>query len=192
MKKTVLSLLMLLPFGYIHAEHKKIVYQAIVSPVLKFIDGTNRLNLIKIIQFRKWLRELHWINPQIEFDGKLHTIKQLTDLESNLSPEEFKYAFAKAIEKFAEVAVPYMQDAAGSEDYIKELVKQWSVQRNRPQSSLLEWSELTSHAQAVFYKNIKTFRDLNQFLEDLEIFLGDFIQSCPKSLEQIKNASKPH
>lgn len=192
MKKHFFSLLLLAPFLLVNADTKKITHEAIVSPVLKLIDGTNRLNLIKIIQFRKWLRELHWINPQIEFRGKLYTLKQLADLEASMIPEEFKQVFTRATEKFAEVAVPYMEDAAGSEEYIRELVKQWAAQRSRSKSLLLEWCELTSHAQAVFYKNIKTFRDLNQFLEDLEIFLGDFIQSCPKSLEQIKNASKPH
>lgn len=190
MKRAFLALQLLCPF----IAAKQMHYQAINSPELQFVDGTTRINILKIINFRKNLRELHFLTQSIEFNGKKYSIKQLTDMErdGNLTGNDFVQTFASAIKRFADLAVPYMQDAEGSENLIKKLVKQWSIQRNRPYTLLLEWSELTHHAQVVFYKNIKSFTDLTHFLEDLETFLGDLIQSCPKSLEQIKKAQKQH
>lgn len=171
------------------AEHMH--YIVIDSPVLQFVDGKPVINLSKILIFRKKLRELHFLEKLIKFKDVMCSIKDLTELEKieGMSPE-LRVAFDQAIGLFADLAIPYMKDAEGSEDIIRKLVDQWSIQRNRPHTFLLEWSRLTTHAQALFYKNIKNFNDLTLFLEDLETFLGDLIQSCPKSLEQLKKAKK--
>lgn len=188
MKKLVLSSALLLS---IVAQAEPVHHIEIDSTVLHIIDGTPRINIPKIARFRKLVRNMHSLKAEFELNGQLYSIKDFTAHEQagTMTEEQLKQAFDLVIEAFGKIALPYMKEAEGTEDIIKELVRQWSMQRNRPHSLLLAWSELTADAQALFYKNIKSFKDLTSFLEDLETFLGDFMKSCKKSLAQLEKAT---
>ena len=172
----------------------------IKSDVLKIIDGTSFVNIGEIVRFGIQIKTL-WKGKKdrstgniiglIEYEGQFYTVEQLALLEkspSALNMVALDEALNLAVEHFQSIAEPYLEQAKGTKKYMVALIEQWSKQRNKPDTALLEWSKQDNNEKEAFQENVQSFGNLNDFLEDLILFLTDFISSCPKSNEKYEAA----
>ena len=195
MKKIIIALAFLLPFSLSAAEKQKPI--VIDSDVLRFIDGTPFIDIAQILHFGHQIRVLQ-NGEKDEKSGKLvgiltykserYTLKQLVELEKTLLSEarSFKEVLNEAISYFEKVSIPYLDEAKGSKHYMIDLIQKWSRQRHKPSTPLLEWSKLEGSEQEAFRRNVKTCTHLDEFCDDLTLFLIDLIRSCEKSWKQYR------
>lgn len=194
MKKIALAITLLAPWGMFAADTRKIQSIVINSEVLRLIDGTSFINIAQILHFGHQIRILQYGAKDeatgkpvgiLIVNGKHYSLKQLIELEKE-TVQNYKEVLAEAINYFTKVSEPYLEEAKGTKEYMVDLIQKWSKQRNKPSTPLLEWSKLECSEQEAFRRNVLTLTDLDEFCDDLTLFLADLIRSCEKSWKQYK------
>lgn len=135
----------------------------------------------------------------IPFKEHKLSVKELAAIEKmhGNNPENTEHlhkALTKAIDIFESMSDEHLRETQGvNRDAIKEmtteLIEKWSVQRNLPHTILLAWSSVEDGQEKEHFRRVViSFAQLDNFLEDLKMFLKDFMHSCPKSFERYKTA----
>lgn len=155
---------------------------------LKIVDGTPLVNLVEIVKFKAKIRNM--------LDQKITnscSFKDLVKLESQLSTADRTVAVQRFITQFEKTAHPYLKDIHVARDIINPCINAWSKQRQQPNTLLrvLNTNEFQPGKEhTLFVKHITSLKALDQFLEDLHLFLSDFIASLPKSFAKYQAALK--
>lgn len=153
---------------------------------LKMVDGTPLINLVEIVKFKAKIRNM--------LDQKITnncSFKDLVKLESQLSAADHTVAVQRFITQFEKTAQPYLKDIHVASTIIGPCIDSWTRQRNKTHTILrmLNTSEFQPGKEhALFVKHITSLKALDQFLEDLHLFLSDFIASLPKSYAKYQAA----
>jgi len=172
-----------------NAESVKIV---INSEVLHLIDGTPFIDMVQLVHFALQIHILQngpknesqaHLTPKITWRGKQHCIKELAALEQQHPHENFEGILAEALEIFEKIAQPQLDHARGAEAYMMSLITQWSIQRNKPTTYLLNWGTPGSEHESLI-KHMTSFSRLDEFCSDLKLFLTDMMHTCKKSWGQ--------
>jgi hypothetical protein len=125
----------------------------------------------------------------LKFKNNPITIKELVEIEHLHGNDEdyrphIQASFKEALRTFEDMSDAHLKEVKGTKEMTMPLIHQWSVQRNLPETLLLEWSKVEEgHEQEHFRQAITSFTLFDGFLEDLKTFLNDFMHSCPKSLQ---------
>ena len=170
--------------------------EVINSEVLKFIDGTPLVKIPQLVHFAVQINVFQ-SGPKspaqktmgikkIMHHGKEYTLEELLALEEQYPDDDYSEALSNAIIIFEAIAMPYLENARGSEEYMVKLILAWSKQRNKPSTYLLVWSQVTKNEHEIFVKNMTSLTKLNEFCNDLKLFLTDFMNTCKKSWKQYK------
>ena len=129
----------------------------------------------------------------IPFKNQLKCLKDIVEIENNdtnsLDSPDLQKALQKSMNLFAIMSEENLRETKGAatKAMTTELIKTWSNQRNLPNTLLLEWSKVEEGQEQEHFRQIITnFIEFDHFLEDLKIFLKDFMNSCPKSLNNYK------
>ncbi len=148
--------------------------------ILKMVDGTSLVNLVEIMKFKSKINSI--LTQQIT---KSCSFKDLIKLESQLSESDRTITVQRFIAQFEKTAQPYLQQIHVARDILKPCLAAWMKQRKQPNSLLRLFNNdefKPGKEHALFIKQITTLKILDQFLEDLHLFLADFTASLPKSL----------
>lgn len=170
------------------------------AKIFSIIDGTSLGNssVHKAHVFSKRIEELLYgkkdkksgaLVGMLKFLNRPATIKEMVALEHKYGHiEEYQShlhaSFEEAVKIFEEMSDANLKEVRGTKDMTMSLIQKWSIQRNLPETPLLEWSKVEEgREQEHFHQTITTFAQFDCFLEDLKTFLKDFMHSCQKSLE---------
>lgn len=153
---------------------------------LKMVDGTPLVDLVEIVKFKAKIRKMldQRITDRCSF-------KDLVKLELQLSAADRTVAVQRFITQFEKTAQPYLKDIHVARELINPCINAWAKQRQQPNTLLrvLNTSEFQPGKEhALFVKHITSLKALDQFLEDLHLFLNDFIASLPKSFAKYQAA----
>jgi len=128
---------------------------------------------------------------QYLFKDMHHCIASLAELEIEnleLSPAErteFKRLLNTVIDDFIRIATPFVEQARGVKSITLGFMKEWAEKHDAESSLLLNWAkEKDGHEFDTFKRDINSFDKLYNFCQDLNSFLSDLIQSCPRAWEQ--------
>jgi hypothetical protein len=195
-----------------HASEKVIRLE---SPVIKLSDGTF-INADKIEFIRKFRRTLlsFILGDQLPnnqrkgrylFYGKWHSIESLACIEQELMSalqvernNEKKVAIEEQLCALKELLThakadfivqssEFIESGRGSKNITIVLIQEDCLQRNRPDSLLLDWARTKEGQEStMFEQQITSFGNYYHFLTDLVNFLLDLVHSCPKAEQQFK------
>lgn len=178
-------------------EEEKLSPIVINSNVLRFIDGTPFVKISHLVHFALQVRVFRRgpkSNAQeamnikkINHKNTLYTLQELLAYQEQHPHDNYSAALREAIEIFEEITIPYLENARGSEEYMIKLIHDWSKQRNKPNTYLLTWSQANRNEHEVFVRHMTSLKRLDEFCNDLEIFLTDFMNTCKKSWKQYKH-----
>jgi hypothetical protein len=182
----------------------QLVQQSVEPITLKFasfIDGTfiKWSTLVEVVHpFMQRLHECVYgaLNAQKQHvghyacGGKLYSIKELSELEiSNKFPsaKEYQVAFKQAKHELVGLAQEFFGKAdSKAKAMIVLLVKESCTKRERTDSALYIWSRAKGNQEnELFEQLIPDFASLYTFCLDLNVFLHDFVHSCPKARQQL-------
>lgn len=108
------------------------------------------------------------------------------EIQNPNDPELIK-ALALAKKYFVNNNKDLLKKIEPAKKLIINLVQEFCERRNRPNSLILIWTKASAGTESkVFNQEIKNFDDFNSFLQDLDLFLRDLVNSCPKAREQYK------
>lgn len=168
--------------------------QVINHPVVKVMDGTERIKIRDLLLLEGGIRNLlrgMRGHGEITYIKDEYTINQLVTLEDEgkLSDEDaFKETLNQAITKFEAISDDYLKQARGFKEVMLDLLRTWAEQRDRKDSLLLDWGKQSSgHEQEQFRQLVNSFRGFSLFLNDLKMFVRDLRFSCPKAVKDFKN-----
>lgn len=137
------------------------------------------------------------------FEGKLHSIRELAQLENQWEQEYLqandKTLFEKRLQSahpilvqarkdYELLVIDFLELARGTKDIMVQLIEECCKNRNKPENCLLrDWSH-TKEGDEIdsFHNNVTSFRIFDTFCTDIIDFLEDLINSCPKALAQFK------
>ncbi len=124
------------------------------------------------------------------FEGKKHTIQELALLETAHGiTQEFIMVRHTIIEKFEEISRPFRQliKDYGIKPLMGDLIQESIMKRNRHDSLLYIWAKTDEKNEyEIFDKHIKSIKDIELFMIDLNNFLGDIVYNCPRGYAQYK------
>lgn len=94
-------------------------------------------------------------------------------------------ALAQAKKAFADLTLPFMEQARGSKDFMVPLIEEWAEKAGHKDSMLLRWSEEDPGSEMkMFDHDITNCLRLDNMCCNLLDFLTSMIGSCPKAVEQ--------
>lgn len=162
----------------------------IESPIINIINGTSFINIENIINFRLKIREFNWgVQKKLcTYKGNEYCVHELAQLEdSDTDIASLKAALADTILLFEKISDPYLKDAQAGRHFTVKIIGKWMEQRDRPTSHLGEWSRTSpAEERALFRKEMTTFKKIDEFCNDLTLFLLDLIYSCDKSYQKYR------
>ena len=141
-------------------------------------------------------------NVLYNLQSKLYSVSDLQTIEvalqqghKNLSQEQkdaLSIAMIQVQSDFLGLVEHFLASAKETKELISELIEESCTLRKNNDCYLLQWTRLkTSQPERVVFKrDIKTFNTFAKFCTDLVDFLGDFMSSCPKALENLRNLRK--
>jgi|GEM_PF-5386951 len=161
------------------------------SPIINLINGTSLIDIESIINFRLKLREFNLGIPKklCSYKGVEYSVHELGLLEDlpTADQEELKQTRDNAITLFEKFSEPHLKEAQASRHFTVKIIAKWLEQRGRPQSHLGEWSRHSAaEERALFRKEMVTFKKIDEFCDDLTLFLLDLIYSCDKSYQKYR------
>ncbi len=104
------------------------------------------------------------------------------DIEKILINAELKKAIATFLLS-TEVFVAQIRLFKG---LVCELIDLWCQHNNRPDSFLRQWTSMEANENEELKKNMDTCAKLHVFLTDLNSFLLDLVESCPRAFKDYK------
>ena len=124
------------------------------------------------------------------FDDKKFSMQELSRLENEQGNDaRFKTILRTIRDDFEKVSGPFqkiLQDP-GVKTVMGYLIEESCIKRNRLNSLLYIWSQAPNRNEyELFELHIKSIRDFEIFLIDLNNFLGDLVYSCPNAYAQFK------
>ncbi len=138
-----------------------------------------------------------------QFQAKNYGIHELVTKEIEYQPkrngnpvnpkpqEELAQLLEQAKDDFIITSDEFRIMIAGQKPTMAMLVKDSCTKRNRLDSLLLKWSELSEDEEIpVFRKNVPNFAVLKSFYLDLLNFLKDLVDNCPKAHRQFEQRVK--
>lgn len=132
-------------------------------------------------------------HKELQVTGNHEAIKAL-ELEYAKVRKELADTLEAAKSDFDVKVEGFMKHAAGMKGFIFKLIEDSCAQRKLPNSFLLTWgqAEEGEKEREIFHTQIRSFRQLREFLRDLNNFLGDLINSCPKGEAQFKEMKQKY
>lgn len=127
----------------------------------------------------------------IWFRDHYATMKELAEYEQE-HPEdpELIDAIERACGHFEKFSEDYVEEIETAKDIMIKIIANWAKLRERPDSMMLDWSEVEGQERDSLYKTMTTFEVFDTFLEDLLLFLKDLVQNCPKSHKYYRESLK--
>lgn len=118
--------------------------------------------------------------------GKKYCLWHLEDLEAlGELPQAQQAEFIEAVKReFMTFIKPFMSRLNIAKNFVIVLMKESCERRACPNSFMLSWSKVNDNELTLFQAQMKSFKQLNLFLEELYCFLGDLAYSCPKGRAQ--------
>ena len=118
------------------------------------------------------------------FHGNYHTMKDMRTLEKQYAGSpELAGALWQIIDLFDKLSANYITEIEAGKHIMIKLIDQWSRLRNRPNTLLLNWANIDTPETEGLHVTMATFEIFDTFVNDLMLFLKDFINNCPKSKE---------
>lgn len=184
------------------------------SAILKFVDGTDFINVGNIIGYGRNIKIIveGATNPGIAkklaeayefalplpleefnrsqerwglvlYDGYYYSAREIEAIEASQKgdPVLLEAALVHAISHFEKISVDYIEEIQVGKAYMVKLIENWSKLRNRQDTILLNWSRIDHSERESLHNSINDFKTLNRFFSDLELFLMDLVQNCPRS-----------
>lgn len=179
------------------AETNQVAPIDINSPALHFVDGTPFIKINLMIYFARLLHKMQedgrlvHENHElvIQWQNKTCGLKVLAQLEKESPEINLTKVLDHALTIFDEISAPYLEEIRSAKQYMVLLIKQWSVQRQRSHSLLLNWASIEGHNEhAEFRKVVTTITQLDEFCDDLILFLRDLMHTCKLSRQQFMAA----
>lgn len=164
---------------------------------LGLIKPEDNFRLIKQMYWLQWgkkNRETGLYEGQITYKDHQYTIRELVVLEQQANTFE-KKELAELLENtlitFKNIVGPFFLEAQGYKEFVISVIKEWVQLRQRPHSLLNVWETIEiGQEEKLFTEMLPTFYKLNEFLDDLTLFMHDFIENCPVSLKKYKEELK--
>ena len=163
--------------------------------LIKIIDGTPRMNFIKMLKLENAIKSLREGDRSghgsIDCTGEKVTLKQLVEIEKsgNASPKLLSNALADATNQFEAASKDYLKEARGFKDLMLSIIQQWASLRGREDSQLCQWGKQPAGEEFSFLKrSVVTAEALDRFLVELSCFMKDLRHSCPRSTELFQKA----
>lgn len=163
------------------------------SPLLEMLDG--QIDITAIMLIRSKFNELQHGHGRgekkgiIPFKQGTHTLEEMVQIEQSLGSQKrsnpeyghLKKALAWTIDESIKISRIYKELRSNNyKDYIVSIIEQWLKQRKKESTLLKSWAKLGENH---FASSIQSFATLKSFIDDLQVFLRDIKQSCPKSTE---------
>jgi hypothetical protein len=197
--KSQLSVLLLFTSTMLLATPAHIDPIKIKSGVLKVIDGTDFVNMRQIFyvahQLFLFLKDgkVVILNPetrkkevlQLHFAGEVCSLEKLLEFERK--GIDIEPSFDEAMDIVMTISDAQLEAARGVKKYMMQLLNQWSIQRDKPHSQLLQWGAAKEGTeQELFKRHVNTVEKLYDFCEDLRTFLCDLMETCEKSRKEFE------
>jgi hypothetical protein len=172
------------------------------SPIISSIDGLSigitgeSIAMIKQFQaaITKILLGERRGNGRVgtyEFEGKKYNVQELRKLEA-MHPDDPRFAMllTQIRGDFETISQPFQAVlyGEGTKTIMGFLIEESCMKRNRlPNSLLYIWAKNTEKDEyELFDIHVKSIKDFEMFLIDLNNFLGDLVFSCPIAYRQFK------
>lgn len=127
----------------------------------------------------------------IWFKDGYYSIKQLKEYEvTHPNDPDLAQAVTHCCSHFEKFSEDYVAEIETAKAIMIKIIKSWSELRNRPDSLLLRWSQVSGSERDSLYKTMTSFAIFDIFLDDLLLFLKDLVQNCPKSHKQYREQHK--
>lgn len=211
MKKVVL-LSMLLASHCLNGEVKKTeVYTKLVGREIQGLDGIpNALDGIAISQIiivRSKIKDIIFgeLNKttllregKYNYNGKKCGMDDLVKFEEELKQNpnalktrELNKSLEIAKKDFIDTTLEFMQRVAWIKSLVVGLLKQSLDSRKIKKSLCYAWIDTpVGKENEVFTSKVKNLKEFTEFLNHVNNFLGDLINSCPKAFNQFKEKFK--
>ena len=123
-----------------------------------------------------------------EFDKKLKKIEQKYEKVK----KDLRRVLEMAKDDFLAATSQYIASSRGGKAQTLILMAESCKRHNNPDSFLLRWADEEDGKEGtIMKKEIKTFKEFEQFCRDLSTFMNDLAHSCPKAkrqfIELVKN-----
>jgi len=165
--------------------------QKIKHVLTKAADGTKRMNIADMLKLEVGIKRLQSGKRgrgDVTYKDEYYTIQQLVDLEEDGAlndSEAYREALDQALTKFERLYEGYLKQARGFKALLLDLIRQWADQRERKDSMLIDWGKQSAgHESEKFRQFVKSFKNLNSFLDDLKMFVGDLRFTCEQSTRE--------
>lgn len=168
------------------------------SPALEFVDGIHigfdGQKYGVVMRLRQDLNKIRWGIKQNDgsyvghytYQGKAITLADLVALESQ--GVDLSSLLAAAKSEFNQKVQPLIAMGRGGKQHMMLLIQEWAAKAKRPNSDLLVWAHTPEGQESQsLEKNITTFKQFEQFIDDLVYFLETMLRSCPKAYKQFKD-----
>jgi len=168
----------------------------ISSPLLEILDGQVDVTAITLIGAKFYaLQHGQGLEKKglIPFKQGMYTLEEMVEIEHDLGPQKrsnptikseythIKKALETTIAESLKISKIYKELRSPThKDYLVSIIEQWLRQRKKESTLLKSWAKLGEHH---FATSIQSFGMLKSFIDDLQVFLRDIKQSCPKSTE---------
>lgn len=190
---------------YVHVRNPR----AFASKPLSLVDGTPQAGIQQRVALLRDISEMQWgkknkqgkiVRKFLRLQGKPVTLKELLEIEATASDEQreaFKVSIEDAIKYFERIYAPYWEKAQRLKPILAQVIRDWAKEqrvheqeKEHTETTLLEsWGNQPAGTERLFFREkIVSFKALDEFLEELKLFLVDFILSCPLSLLEYEKA----
>ncbi len=138
---------------------------------------------------------------QYRHNNQLYSIKDLAKIETAIYKsnthssqmdelkKEIKIILNYAQADFLEIGEKFLINVENMKSLMVALIYESCELRANNDCYLMQWAQLKGdvNAKEVFRRDITTLKGFTLFCKDLVNFLGDFVHSCPKAYENIRN-----
>ena len=159
-------------------------------------DGTTILNIVHL-KSKFTDMNLGKLNKQTKervglytFKGKKYSVARLAEVEKELkndgnAQKELATILETVKTEFIGLNEEFISQIQGFKDMVIALMRESCNKRNVAHSFMLSWADTPKGQEtASFKQNMRSFTQLNKFLTDLDGFLKDIYDSCPKGRKQ--------
>ena len=169
------------------------------NPVIHLLDGINFMidgvaihDMLVVIKKATTMHTGRRVGKNMvgnyTFNNQLYAIKDLAQIEE-IQPDskQLNKILLKSKHDFIAVTASFVDGIETAKTLILDLMHEFCERRNRPNSIILTWANAKAGGEEeVFSEAVKSFKDFDEFLGDLTLFLKDLVHSCPKAQEQYK------
>lgn len=151
-------------------------------------EGKKKEELHKIREQFDNLKTSFSITSLVELQQKIKTHKnEFSKEEYEKITELLETCLIAVKEYFAATVRPFMGQARGTKEQMLVIIDEWCNRSERTKSQLLKWAETPEgNEMKAFDHHITSFKELEEFCDDLVHFLEALIRSCPKGQQQFK------